>query len=182
MLAILLVCAAPVIASYLAYYVFRPEGRTNYGALITPLRSVESLGGVTPEGERLTLGQLQGRWVMVTVDSGACAKACEDKLYAMRQVRLTTGKDRDRIERLLLVDDAAALPERIRRDYEGMLVARLAPGTAASTLPAPAGGDVADHIFIVDPLGNLVMRFPKNADPNRMKKDIARLLRASRIG
>jgi hypothetical protein len=182
MLAILLVCAAPVIASYLAYYVFRPEGRTNYGALLTPLRSVESLGGVTPEGEKFTLGQLEGRWVMVTVDSGACAKACEDKLYSMRQVRLTTGKDRDRIERVLLVGDDAALPERIRKDYEGMLVARLAPGTAASALPAATGGDVSDHIFIVDPLGNLVMRFPKNADPNRMKKDIARLLRASRIG
>jgi len=182
MLAILLVCAAPVIASYLAYYVFRPEGRTNYGTLLTPLRSVVSLGGVTPEGERLALGQLQGKWVMLTVDSGACAKACEDKLYAMRQVRLTTGKDRERIERVLLVDDSAALSERIRRDHEGMLVARLAPEAAASALPAQTGGDVSDHIFVVDPLGNLVMRFPKNADPNRMKKDIARLLRASRIG
>jgi len=182
LLAILLVCAAPVIASYFTYYVIRPEGRTNYGELMLPLRSVESLPVGGPDGKPATLARLRGKWVMLAVDSGACPQACEDKLYAMRQVRLTTGKDRDRVERVLLLTDDVALPARIAGEHEGMHVARAQADAVARSLPAAAQGNVADHIFVVDPLGNLVMRFPKAADPNRMKKDIAKMLRASRVG
>jgi hypothetical protein len=182
MLAILLVCAAPVVASYFAYYVIRPEGRTNYGELLLPLQSVEGLPASGPDGKPATLGQFRGKWVMLTVDSGACAQACEDKLYSMRQVRLTTGKDRDRVERVLLLTDDAALPARIAQEYEGMHVVRANADAVARLLPAAAQASVSDHIFIVDPLGNLVMRFPKAADPNRMKKDISKMLRASRVG
>jgi len=182
MLAILLVCAAPVIASYFAYYVVRPEGRTNYGELLLPLQGVDGLAAGGPDGRPFTLAQFRGKWVMLTVDSGACAKACEDKLYSMRQVRLTTGKDRDRVERLLLLTDAAALPAEIAREHEGMHVARAQADAVARLFPAAAQASVSDHIFVVDPLGNLVMRFPKAADPNRMKKDIAKMLRVSRVG
>jgi hypothetical protein len=97
----------------------------------------------------------------------------------MRQVRLTTGKDQDRVERVwLLTNDQAPDPALIAQ-HPGLQVLR----------PQSAGADfgITDlfqpgHIFVVDPLGHVMMRFPLDVDPNRMKKDIARLLRASRVG
>lgn len=182
MLAILAVCAAPVIASYLSYYVIKPAGRTNYGELLDPQRDVSGVQAVAPDARTLTLGQFRGKWVMLTADSGACDARCETKLVAIRQVRLTTGKDKDRIERLLLLTDDTTPAPRLVREHEGMHVARIGVDAARAALPAADGGEVSDHVFLVDPLGNLMMRFPKDADPNRMKKDIAKLLRASRVG
>lgn len=182
MLAILAVCAAPVVASYLSYYVIKPEGRTNYGELLDPQRDVSGVQAVTLDARALTLGQFRGKWVMLAVDSGACDARCESKLVSIRQVRLTTGRDRDRIERVLLITDETAPSQRLVREHEGMHVARIGADAARAALPAAGGGATSDHVFLVDPLGNLMMRFPKDADPNRMKKDIAKLLRASRVG
>ncbi len=174
MLAILLVCASPVIASYFTYYVIRPEGRTNYGTLIEPLREASALG----QGG---IGALRGRWVMLTVAPAACDDACQERLYEMRQVRLTTGKDRDRVERVWLVEDAAAPDPSLLAQHEGLVLLRADPESLAK-LPVAEGGSPSDHIYLIDPLGNLMMRFPKDADPSRMKKDLAKLLRASRVG
>jgi len=182
MLLILAVCAAPVIASYVTYYLIQPEGRTNYGALIDPQRTVAGLQATGLDGRAVTLSQFSGKWLLLTVDSGDCGKACQEKLYAIRQVRLTTGKDRDRIERLFLVSDAGTPDARLLREYEGTVFARVGSPEVLAAFPPAPGGQPADHIFVVDPLGNLMMRFPKDVDPNRMKKDIAKLLRASGIG
>lgn len=200
MLAILLVCAAPVIASYYTYYVVRPEGRTNYGTLITPLRDVGTLGTpmapaadargdaaaatAQPPGPAGSegLASLQGRWIMLVVAPGACDAGCRQRLYEIRQVRLTTGKDRDRVERAWIVSDDAAPDPALLAQHEGLVLMRSDAATLARLLPADPGTTVSDHIYIVDPLGNLMMRFPKDADPNRMKKDLAKLLRASRVG
>ena len=102
----------------------------------------------------------------------------------MRQVRLTTGKDADRIERVWLISDGAPLPTIVMREYEGtrLLRAEAAELKSFLVLPADGGSRLADHIWIIDPLGNLMLRWPKEADPNRMKRDLARLLKASRIG
>ena len=174
MLAILLVCAAPVIASYFTYYVIRPEGRTNYGTLIEPMRDASALGAGG-------VGALRGRWIMLTVAPAACDDACRERLYEMRQVRLTAGKDRDRVERVWLVEDAAAPDRALLAQHEGLVLLR-ADADALARLPVAPGGRASDHIYLIDPLGNLMMRFPKDADPNRMKKDLAKLLRASRVG
>lgn len=183
MLALFGVCALPVILSYLAYYVFPPSGRTNYGALVEPqvdvagipLRSVEGIPGPS------SLDALRGRWVFVVPAPAACNDSCTERLFETRQVRLTTGKDRDRVERLWLVTDGGVPAPGLLADHEGLLVGRIAPDALARHFPAPAG-DPAAHIYLVDPLGHLMMRFPIDADPNRMKKDISRLLKASRIG
>lgn len=201
MLAILLVCAAPVIASYYTYYVVRPEGRTNYGTLIAPLRDVGALGTpMAPVAEASGnaaaaaaaqppasarsggLASLQGRWVMLVVAPGACDAGCRQRLYEIRQVRLTTGKDRDRVERAWIIPDDAAPDPALLAQHEGLVLMRSDAATLARLLPTDRGTAVTDHIYIVDPLGNLMMRFPKDADPNRMKKDLAKLLRASRVG
>ena len=182
LIAVLLVCAAPVIASYFTYYVIRPEGRTNYGELIEPMPGIGGLAVRSVDGVPASLDVVDGKWAMVVIEDGACAKECQDRLYAIRQVRLTTGKERERVERLLLLTGPDAPAADVLAGHEGLHLRRAAPDALAAVFPAPAGSAAAQHIYIVDPLGNVMMRFPADADPNRMKKDLAKLLRASRIG
>lgn len=193
MLGILLICLAPVVASYYAYYVVRPEGRTNYGTLVTPLRDVGGLGTrmaapgapaavpgapAAPDG----IASLRGRWIMLVTGPAACGPACRERLYEIRQVRLTTGKDRERVERVWIIDDDGVPDAALLAQHAGLVLMRSDPATLARALPAEPGAAASDHIYMIDPLGNLMMRFPKDADPNRMKKDLAKLLRASRVG
>ena len=181
---VLAVCFAPVAASYIAYYFLPPEGRTNYGVLIDPQRPLPALALRQLDGSMLPDANLRGAWTMVHVDAGACDDRCERKLWKMRQVRLTTGRDADRVQRLWLIADATPLSTMLMREYEGTVFARANAEELRSFLPLPArdGGNLADHIWLIDPLGNLMLRWPKDADPNRMKKDLAKLLKASRIG
>jgi len=182
LLAILLVCAAPVVASYLAYYVFPPAVRTHVGELIEPQRPVGAFQALGADGAPLRLDSLRGRWVLLQVDRGACGQPCVEKLYAMRQQRTMTGKDRERIERVWLIVDAEPVAAQIGGAYEGTLMLRADPAAAAALLPVGAGRGVEDYLYLIDPLGNLMMRFPRDADPNGMKRDLAKLLKASRVG
>jgi hypothetical protein len=180
---VIFVCAAPMFFSYLTYYLIKPEGRTNYGDLLDPRQyPMPELGATTLDGKPATLKEFAGKWVMLQADVAACAKPCVDKLYYQRQVRMTQGKDRDRIERVWLVLDDQPIDPSLLKEHQGTQILRVAPATLATWLPLAEGGALNDHIFIIDPLGNLMMRFPKDADPNKIKKDISKLLRASRIG
>jgi len=180
---VIAICAAPVIASYYAYYFVRPDARSNYGALIDPQRPMPALHLKTLDGRAFDNAQLRGRWVMLMVAGGDCAAACTDRLYHLRQVRLTTGKDRDRVLRVWLIPDAAPLPTTVIREYDGTEMLRADPAEIASWLIVNGTTDgYADHIYMVDPLGNLMMQFPRDADPNKTKRDVAKLLRASRVG
>ena len=182
LLAILIVCVAPVVASYLTYYVVKPQGRTNYGELLDPQRPTDGFALRAADGTSATLAEFRGKWVMLTFDPQGCAEACASRLYVMRQVRLTTGKERDRIERVLLVAGDTAPAPALLAEHEGLHTFRVQPDEIARWLPPAEGAAPGDHIYVVDPLGNVMMRFPKSADPNRMKKDISKLLRASRVG
>ena len=181
---LLAVCVAPVIASYTAYYLLPPAGRTNYGALVEPQRPLPALSLRRLDGTAVEAASLRGSWLMVQVDGGECDAACAKKLWQMRQVRLTTGKDADRVGRVWLIVDEAPLASSVMREYDGTMFLRARADEVAAFLPLPAGpgARLADHIWLIDPLGNLMMRWPKDADPNRMKKDLIRLLKASGIG
>ncbi len=181
---LLAVCIAPVLASYTAYYLLPPSGRTNYGTLIEPQRPLPALKLHQLDGTPVPAATLRGTWLMVQADESACDAACEKKLWQMRQVRLTTGKDADRVRRLWLILDDAPLATSVLREYDGTLFLRARADEVAAFLPLPAepGARLADHIWLIDPLGNLMMRWPKDADPSRMKKDLLRLLKASGIG
>jgi cytochrome oxidase Cu insertion factor (SCO1/SenC/PrrC family) len=174
--------ASPVIASYTAYYLIKPTGRTNYGDLVEPqvamFEPARAIAAKSLDDVPFRLQDFKGKWVFLSIDSAQCDANCASKLYAIRQVRLTTGKDRERIERLFLVNDQLPANTQLLAEHEGMFVAR----AAKAQLEQHFGVQASDHIFLIDPMGNLMMRFPKNADPNRMKKDISKLLRASRIG
>ncbi len=183
LLAVLLVCAAPIIASYLAYYVIKPEGRTNYGTILDPRQyPIPALGSTTLDGRAEGLSDYQGKWIMLVTGGGQCGQACQKQLFAMRQLRLMQGKNMDRIERVWLITDAAPVDTMLIRAYDDMHMLR-APGQGVNAwLPAAADTVESDHIYLIDPLGNLMMRFPKDPEPRKVYKDIAKLLKASAIG
>jgi hypothetical protein len=148
---------------------------------------VIDLKAFSPDGKDWPLTALRGKWWFVQVDGSACDQACQDKLYWMRQVRLTTGRDRDRIERLWVQTDAGAVSPDLLQQHEGLQRALISPelNAALRTAVQRAYGEQAvltDHVVMIDPLGNIMMVQPKNADPNRVKKDVTKLLKASRIG
>ena len=118
--------------------------------------------------------------MLVQFDSGACDADCERKHYFMRQVRKSQGKDQYRVERLWLVTDAAAPSNHLLEAISGTRIERAGSRSLAGQFPAQ--GALADHIYIVDPLGNLMMRLPRDPDPGRVIKDLQHLLKTSRIG
>jgi cytochrome oxidase Cu insertion factor (SCO1/SenC/PrrC family) len=179
MLAIAALCLAPFIAALIAYYWWQPQGAMNYGELIPahpltdpPLRHLDQ--------RAFKLSELRGKWVMLQLDQADCTEACREKLYNMRQVRLAQGREMERVERVWLVLDEAPLETLLMREYDGTRMLRAAGSPLIAEFP-PAG-EVREHIYLIDPLGNLMLRFPKNADPRKMHKDLARLLKVSRIG
>jgi len=183
LLLVVAVCAAPMIASYLTYYVIKPQSRTNYGALIDPRQyPIPPLGSTELDGKPASLEDYKGKWVMLQVAGGECDDACKTRLFAMRQLRLMQGKEMERIERVWLITDAKPLDTVLMREYDGTDMLRVDAKLLKAWLPTDEGTAMEDHIYIIDPLGNLMLRFPKDADPNKMKKDISKLLRASAIG
>jgi hypothetical protein len=176
---IVMLTAAPVAASYLIYYFWQPGHTVNYGDLIGPL-PLPDTALTLADGAPFRLSQLRGKWALVSVDSGNCAVHCDEKLLYMRQLRLTQGKNADRVERVWLISDGALPRTEAVARYPGTWLVR---AQAAELLKLfPARGSVSDHIYVIDPLGNLMMRFPRDPDPRLMIKDVTRLLRASQIG
>lgn len=181
--AIVLICAAPIVAAYFTYYVIKPESRTNYGTLIDPRAyPIPKLGTTTLDGKATTLDAYKGKWIMLQVSDADCQDACEKKLYDMRQLRLAQGKDMDRIERVWLITDDKPMDTILIREFDGTDMLRAKPDAVRAWLPVEEGTTASDHIYMIDPLGNLMMRFPKDADPNKIKKDLYKLLKASAIG
>lgn len=180
LLLLFLVCAAPVVASYVTFYFFRPDGRVNYGTLIEPAKPLPEVTLSLLDGRPFRLAEFRGKWVLVTFDGGECGPACADKLFKMQQLRTMQGKERERIERVWVITDGAPLSTMLMREHDGMKMLRA--GSAPVAREFPADGERSDHIYLIDPLGNLIMRYPKNADPMKMTKDLGRLLKYSRIG
>jgi cytochrome oxidase Cu insertion factor (SCO1/SenC/PrrC family) len=175
------VCLAPVVASYVLYYAAPPGGRTNYGELIAQ-QPLPALDARLQDGTPFDLRTLRGKWVMLNVDAAACEADCRQRLWQMRQLRLATGKDAERIERVFLVTDGAPLETMLMREHDGTHFLRGDRAQLAAVFTPAAGARMEDHVYLVDPLGNLMLRWPRDADPQRMKKDLQKLLKASRIG
>jgi cytochrome oxidase Cu insertion factor (SCO1/SenC/PrrC family) len=170
--------ALPIVASVLAYRYLQFSPTANYGELLLPPKLVTAQPFERMEGGRFAFPDLRGKWALVTSDSGACAARCVEKLTALRQVRLALGRNAGRVERVLVVDDTRAPDRTALAPFDGMVVAVTPTGM---TLPPGAGNDRA-HVYLVDPHGNVMMRWPSNPDLRRMYKDLDRLLKASQIG
>lgn len=180
--ALIAVCVAPVLAGYYFYFVAPPSGRTNYGTLVQPQRPVPILNTTLQDGTAFDLRSLRGNWVMLMADDAACDEACQKKLWQMRQIRTATGKEAERIERVFLVLDDEPLQTLLLREFEGTHFLRARRAEAQQFLALPAGGQLTDHIWLIDPLSNQMLRWPKAAEERRIKKDLDRLLKYSRIG
>jgi hypothetical protein len=183
MLLVLLVCAAPVIASYFTYYVLRPEGRTNYGTLILPTRALPAaLPLRSLDGAAVPAASIKGNWMLVVVAPGACGELCEKQLFMQRQLREMLGKERARLDKVWFITDDMPLTPALQQAVGGAVpvqALRVQREALAAWLAPEAGQALEAHLYVVDPLGEWMMRFPANAEPRRVKRDLDRLLRAS---
>ena len=182
MLAVMLVCAAPVVASYFAYYVVRPSTISSFGELINPQHPTPALTVSTLEGQAVQLQALKGQWLLVSVGGGACDAVCQNHLYLQRQLRETLGKEKDRLDWVWLVNDNAPVLETLKPALKGATVLRVPADKLAAWLQPSVGRQLPEHLYLVDPMGNWMMRFPAgfNAESAmKAKRDIERVLRAS---
>ena len=182
MILVLLVCASPVVASYFMYYVVRPEGRRNFGELIDPQRPLPALATQTLDGKSGELTALKNQWLLLSVASGACDTRCEQNLYFQRQLRESLGREKERLDRVWLVIDDMAVRQALLPALASATVLRVQPTDLARWLEPAPGKRLQDHLYLVDPLGNLMMRFPADMDAEaaaKAKRDLDRLLRAA---
>lgn len=176
------VCTLPVVASYLMFYVWQPQGRVNHGALLepTPLPRAVLVGAAGQPA--LARDQIEGQWTLLMVAPAACDEACSRALYVSRQARLAQAKEMERVGRLWLLTGAGEPAADNLAAHEGLRLAR----ADAAWLAALPGADIAGRVFLVDPLGNVMMRFDDEPDTTAaargMTKDLQRLLKYSALG
>ena len=173
------VALAPLVAAYIAYYWFAPTKRVNYGELLDP-RPAPAIAGEYPDGKPFALAELRGKWVLLVISGPDCGDGCRRALYATRVARTIQGREQDRVMRAWL-QPASALPPpaELLAGQPGLVAARVAP-VELTRLPINAGGGAG--ILLLDPRGNLVLRYGDDPDAERLAKDLQRLLRASQIG
>ena len=178
--AVLLVCAAPIIAAFVVYFYFKPTGNSQTGELVLPQRPAVTLGAQLLTGEPFEFAQRKGQWSMVIAGPSACAAQCQAQLYNMRQIRTSTGKNRERVERVWLVTDAGPIDAALLNQHPGLLVARVA---APSLVPwlSPAVEQLAGRLWLVDMRGNLMMQYAPGADPKGIRRDVGKLLYINKV-
>lgn len=189
---VLLVSLAPVIAAFLVYYnpQWRPDGNVNYGTLVEPQRPMPSAAELpltTIDGKPFDINDLRSQWLLIAADGAACPEECAKKLYILRNTHAMTGKNVERLTRVWFITDDAEVPQKVLDAYVGTIMLRADPDDLAKFLTVPA--DMANAkealavpMWIMDPLGNLILEYPKDADPLKVRKDIGKLLHSSRIG
>ena len=161
--------ALPLFAAWAAYVSGWMSGNAaNYGTLLQPRLL-----------EHPALVALRGKWVLVSLDATACDARCEQKLYYMRQIRRAQGRQMNRVERLWIVTTPAAPAPALLAAIEGTHIAR---GDAKLAATFPAERAPSEHIYLVDPLGNLMLRYPRDPIPSKIVKDLERLLKYSGFG
>lgn len=182
MLGLAVVCLLPVLASYFSYYVVRPEGRRNFGELIDPQRALPAVRASDLSGHPVPLETLKGQWLLISVAGGACAQSCQDHLYLQRQLRESLGREKDRVDWVWLVNDNERIPDELRPALASATVLRLPADILAQWLAPAPGHQLSEHLYLVDPMGNWMMRFPAAMGMEggaKAKRDLDRLLRAS---
>jgi cytochrome oxidase Cu insertion factor (SCO1/SenC/PrrC family) len=182
--------AAPVVLAWLLFFVFPewvPTSTSNHGELIQPARPLPAFQLESLSGDAINEGFLQGKWTFVYLHQGACDEACIQQLYKVRQVRLTQGKNIDRLQRLMLWE-AAGVDESVRRElqehFPGQVIA-VVPDADLALIETFAVSEsspfIAGGVYLVDPMGNLMMKYALDQEPRGMIKDLERLLKYSAL-
>jgi cytochrome oxidase Cu insertion factor (SCO1/SenC/PrrC family) len=180
---------APLGLSFFLYYgkSWRPGGHVNAGELIAPARPLPSLAlplaGATSAGE--TNPQfLKGKWTFLYLQHGPCDDECRRHLYDTRQVRLALDRDMNRVQRVFIGDDNCCDLQELKAAHPDLIVVRANPADEPllDLLPTLSGAVNAHRVYLIDPLGNLMMFYTPEAKPKGMLDDMKRLLRLSSIG
>jgi cytochrome oxidase Cu insertion factor (SCO1/SenC/PrrC family) len=163
----------PVAAAFYLYYgaTWRPVGQTNHGVLITPARAL-------PVG----LVDLRGKWSLVYIGNGRCDEACRTALIFARQTRLSLNQEMHRVARVFLVTGDCCDRDYLDTAQAGLQVVEASDAAGAALLAAFPATDRADSLYIVDPLGNLLMRYDVRESPKGLLTDLQKLLKLSHIG
>jgi hypothetical protein len=163
----------PLLLSFVMYYgnTWRPAGRTNHGELLEPVRQLPRTGTL-----------FEDDWTLVYIGNGACDAACRSSLYFMRQTRLSLNNEMSRVARVFLATDACCDRQYLEREHAGLIVVDATRPDRRKLLSAFPAKDQRYSLFIVDPLGNLVMRYDTRDDPKGLLTDLKKLLRLSHIG
>lgn len=179
----------PYVAAFYFYYfadLSEMSQQTNYGTLISPVRQINDIPLTKLDDSDFKFSDMKGKWILISIASSSCAMDCQNNLYKMRQIRKAVGEDRSRINRVLLLTDTLNLSElnKILTEFSGTDVMKPAGDIYKKFISgfSVAGEDSENGLYIIDPLGNYMMAYPKDADANKILKDIRRLLKVSKIG
>jgi cytochrome oxidase Cu insertion factor (SCO1/SenC/PrrC family) len=186
LLLLLAVFALPVVVATLMYVTgWKPSSTANHGELIQPARFIEEVSMQSIDTKPVKFSELRGKWTMVYFDTSECPEECVKQLYNMRQTHISQGKEQDRIQRIFILTDARAVESLKTKlaDYPGMLV-WTAERSALNKLTQDFGIEATKtsgqgYIYLLDPMGNLMMRYLPGIDPAGMRKDLVRLLKYS---
>jgi len=184
--------AAPLAIAWLVLSIFpewAPQGKVNHGELVDPVRPLPAFQLTTLSGDALDETFFRGKWTIVYLVQGGCDRPCVEQLYNIRQVRLAQGKNIDRLQRLLLWNDEGISAEErseLQTHFPGQVIVPLSDQGSAALLqtfvldaeqPLDAG-----RVYLVDPLGHLMMSYEADDEPRGMIKDLERLLKYSGLG
>jgi cytochrome oxidase Cu insertion factor (SCO1/SenC/PrrC family) len=187
---LVLVFFGPLAIAFLLYYGahdWKPKRTTNRGDLIDPARPLPDAALSDPNGGTLTAQLLRGKWTLLYIGDGQCNPRCHDALTHIRQTRLALGEDMRRVQRVFLVTGDCCDQTYLASEHQGLILARADDAAAAgliSLFPTYDGTPVAQagRIYIVDPLGNLMMSYSPSAPTKGLLEDLKKLLKLSHIG
>lgn len=190
LVSIIAIFAIPLILASIYLQMVRSSGGqlgdTSRGQLIQPAVPLTEFTFADSDPV-VDLDTMRGLWTLLYMPAGECADTCKLNLYHMRQVRLALNHRMDRVQRVVLPENGEQLSDELLAEHLGLLVAK---GSAAeqSALRDQVNSaesemeNLPDAIYLIDPFGNIMLRFPPDLDPKSMLKDVKHLLKVSRIG
>lgn len=164
------------------------EKMVNHGKLLNPMPNFSQLSLNDSGQQKFDPQSLHSRWLMVFISQKPCTLACQDNLYKMRQIRTALGKDRERVERVIITypnEPTPALDELLKTQYSGTEHFWITRNDLAKFLENNHLDAIASHqgaLYFVDPQGNMMMSYSANANPENILSDLKRLLATSQMG
>ncbi len=174
----------PLGVAFALYYGsdWRPGKRTNHGELIVPPRPLPAVALRDADGAALPPRLFHGKWSLVYLGSGRCPDSCRQALYTMRQTRLELNQEMGRVQRVFLATGECCERAFLATEYPGLITVDAAEESAAALLREFPRAAPVSELYIVDPLGNLMLRFDLGKDQKGLLQDLKKLLTLSQIG
>jgi hypothetical protein len=176
---------APLGLAFYLYYghgTWHPGGHVNAGELVTPVRPLPALALPLLREGNTDPNFLKGKWTLLYVDGRDCAESCRRRLYDTRQIRLALDRDMNRVQRVLVAEDGCCDARFLHDEHPDLIAIRATPTAAPLLALLPGRDSAAPRVYLIDPLGNLMMFYAPDVPSKGMLEDMKRLLRLSSIG